>query len=62
MDNSDLTPGVEDYLKMILVTQMRLYDVQLTLLLEQNKEVGLELISRHKEFKNISPLPYLEDE
>lgn len=49
-----------DFLRMSLVQQMRIYDVLLVLLGEQDKEAADVLMATHAKFENIGPLPYEE--
>jgi hypothetical protein len=64
--NSELTDAqlLEDQnglLQMLLIMQMRVYDVLLTQLRTQDPEAADILLARHKEFKYVGPLPYLEE-
>lgn len=64
--NADLTEKqlLEDQnglLQMLLIQQMRIYDVMLTILRDVDSEAAEVLLSRHKAFKYLGPLPYAEE-
>jgi hypothetical protein len=48
-------------LQMLLIQEMRVYDVMLTLLRNVDSEAAEVLLDRHKQFKYIGPLPYTEE-
>ena len=48
-------------LQMLLIQQMRLYDVMLTILRDVDKEVADKLLEMHESFKYVGPLPYKEE-
>lgn len=58
----EVQPTTEDMLKMILVTQMRIYDVLLTDLRLKNQEITDKLVQAHEKFDNIGPLPFMEEQ
>jgi hypothetical protein len=54
-------PNIEDYLKILVVQQQRIYDVLLVLLAESNKTAFTNIVNLHKEFQGgPGPAPYLE--
>jgi hypothetical protein len=48
-------------LQMLLIQQMRIYDVMLTILRDADSEAAELLLDLHKQFKYIGPLPYTEE-
>lgn len=48
-------------LQMLLIQQLRLYDVLLTNVRLQDTEAADKLLELHQEFKYIGPLPYTEE-
>lgn len=48
-------------LQMLLIQQMRLYDVMLTILRDVDKGVADKLLEMHEAFKYIGPLPYKDE-
>lgn len=61
---SDEQPGsIEEYLHMILVTNMRIYDALLLLVTQNSQEDAEKLIdSFHEKFQYLGPLPFITKE
>ena len=53
-------PTIEDYLKVIIVGQQRIYDTLLVMLAENNREAFENLVNQHEKYGHVGPLPYEE--
>lgn len=53
-------PTIEDYLKVMIIGQQRIYDTLLVLLASENREAYANLIAKHERYETVGPLPYEE--
>lgn len=62
---SDLEPAgqptIEDFLKVIITQNQRIYDVLLTILNATDQENATALLAKHANFENIGPMPFMEE-
>jgi hypothetical protein len=61
LNEKQLLEDQNGLLQMLLIQQMRLYDVLLTTVRLQDKEAADKLLELHEQFKYIGPLPYTEE-
>lgn len=61
LNEKQLLEDQNGLLQMLLIQQMRVYDVMLTILRDVDSEAAEVLLDRHKQFKYIGPLPYTEE-
>lgn len=61
LNEKQLLEDQNGLLQMLLIQQMRLYDILLTVVRLQDKESADKLLELHEQFKYIGPLPYTEE-
>lgn len=61
LNEKQLLEDQNGLLQMLLIQQMRLYDVMLTILRDVDSAAAEVLLDRHKKFEYIGPLPYTEE-
>lgn len=57
-----IEPSIEDYLKVVITQNQRIYDVLLALLFCENESAYQNLIDTHANFDNVGPAPFITEE
>lgn len=54
--------SIEEYLNMLLITSMRIYDIQLLLLCQVNQEAAEKIKEKHENLDFLGPDPWKSED